>query len=98
MKKIDMTGPMYAGYYVLDNLEDYELAILDYLESNGHEPSHWGLRRFTLDALVCDHRVKGNRQSRERDYPQVLVINFIDEPNQLIVNFIPKSVFDSLVG
>lgn len=94
MKKINQDGPFYAGYYLLERLEDYEAAILDYLQTRKLRPAEFGLQRFTLDDLVQLHRVKGNRQSLEHEYPHVLVINYIDSPCQLVVNFVPKNWFD----
>lgn len=95
MKRIKQSGPLHAAYFLIETDGEYEEAILNYLNDNCIHPEQWGMNdQFSLDELVLNHRINGNRQSREHDYPYILVINLDDEYGRLLVNFVPKVWFD----
>lgn len=95
MKKLDLTGPLHAAFILLEQEGEYEKAIIDYLHDHKQLPCEWGgSGKFNLDQLVEQHRVIGNRQSSDPDYPKVLVINMLTDTNQLIVNFVPKTTLE----
>lgn len=96
MKKIEQPGPLLAGYYLLEEADDYDKAILQYLSDLKLKPVTFGLQEFSIDGLVQMHRLKGNRHRHEHTFPHVLVIHYIDEPDQLIVDFISKEWFEVL--